>query len=398
MKKACFAVLAMMVVATALFAQDGLADEVRASARRLQADWASGTDGGFRARLGVLDFTAAGGDQGAQSAARTATALFEAAFSRSTVFDLVERRKLAALLDERELALSGLLDGSGTAGRSDDLLAAADALLYGEVASDGGGYRVTVRLADAASGSVAVETFVFSADEARTQAGLIAEETYTAPYGLALEAGFAQFTFAGNQPGIVTFVDETAGDTGLSRQPAGAVRYRALPWLSIGLGLESIYGVTWVSDSVSWITTDFITGPGSAPFRISTNGTGIFLGADAELKMSPRFRLLAGVAGEYAYLTHDGYFLEGSAGAGAGFGRNNYGPQLDGEVFIVRLRAGADYLVLPRLSLGIRGGYDIGTALVDTSPVQWYLTSGLPVELELELGGLSFGFTAAVWF
>jgi hypothetical protein len=63
----------------------------------------------------------------------------------------------------------------------------------------------------------------------------------------------------------------------------------------------------------------------------------------------------------------------------------------------VRLRAGADFLVLPRFSLGIRGGYDIGTAEVDTSPVQWYLT-GLPTTLELELGGLSFGFVASVWF
>jgi len=175
------------------------------------------------------------------------------------------------------------------------------------------------------------------------------------------------------------------------------VRYRALPWLSVGFGLESIYGVTWVSDSVGWDNTDFTASAGSAPFRVSTNGTGIFLEADAELRLSPRFRLIAGVAGEYAYLTHDGYFLEGSAGAGAGFGRNNYGPQLDGEVFIVRLRAGADYLVLPRFSLGIRGGYDIGTAEVDTSPVQWYLT-GLPTTLELELGGLSFGFVASVWF
>jgi len=397
MKRTCLTVLAMMALVTGTFAQDGLADEVRDSARRLQADWAAGTDGGFRARLGVLDFTVAGGDDEAADAAHTATVLFEAAFSRSTVFELVERRTLAALLDERELALSGLLDGSGSAARNDSLLAAADALLYGEVAPDGGGFRVTVRLADAASGRVAVETFVFSAEAARLQAGRIALETYTAPYGLAIEAGFAQFTFAGNQPGIATFVDETAGDTGLSRQPGGAVRYRALPWLSVGFGLESIYGVTWVSDSVGWIDTVFIDGPGSAPFRVSTNGTGIFLEADAELRLSPRFRLIAGVAGEYAYLTHDGYFLEGSAGAGAGFGRNNYGPQLDGEVFIVRLRAGADYLVLPRFSLGIRGGYDIGTAEVDTSPVQWYLT-GLPTTLELELGGLSFGFVAAVWF
>ncbi len=388
--------LLLLAAAGTAFAQSTMEREVRAAASRLQAAFLEGQPADFRLSLGSVGFEAAEPSPELARAAKAAAILFEKAFSRSSRFVLVERRELGRLLEERELALSGLVGGLEGQAPDPALLGAADVLLYGEASYEEGRVRVTAKLVDAATGRLAAEGFLVEAAESSAEARRLEELAYVARYGVGLRLEGLGYTFAGDEVGPSLLFGDESGVTGLVRMPSFMVAYRPAKCLALGLGAERIDGCLWTGN-VTWNIPDATPTTDTAFLRIVSSGWGVQAEAKGVLELSRRLNLFAGGAVEGLFLSHDGYFPDGSASAGKGFGLNNYGPRLDSASLAFRLLAGAEYFLAPRLALSLRGGYEFGKVELDTAPL-WHLSSGLPSDLELDLGGPSFAAALSLRF
>jgi curli biogenesis system outer membrane secretion channel CsgG len=104
----------------------------------------------FRSTLAVARFKITSGRLLKNSTADLVKAAFEKEFVRSVYFEVVERENLDKVISEIELRQKGLTQQK----LADDILKGAEYLLVGNLTEDGSNLIVSVRLVQAASGTV----------------------------------------------------------------------------------------------------------------------------------------------------------------------------------------------------------------------------------------------------
>lgn len=182
--------------------------------------------------IAVVDFEAVGC---AEVLARGAAELFRAGLAEHAELDLVERARLADVMSEQALALSGVVDAE-TAVEVGELLG-ADYVLVGSLTQLAGSYTVAARFVDAESGEVVVGRQETASRESRIPrvcrelAGSVAEAAGALP--VELPEGDTPYLVGLDLAGTVIF--HLAGDihaldlaSGVGRQ----LTFDGLSWQS----------------------------------------------------------------------------------------------------------------------------------------------------------------------
>jgi TolB-like protein len=374
--------------------------QVRRTAEALTEAYFRGREVNFQENLAILEFRNIAPGGGERNIARGVEDLFTAVFSRSTRFRLVERRNLAALMEEQKLQLMGITE-SNTAVELGQL-GNAQALLLGTVNSVGGSYLVNVRLVDVETGELVAENISLDREEMIAVKRRLDME-YISAMGVGISLLGYDLTFAGNRPSL----DFNAFSTTILGRPFGVeFKYRVTTWLMLGAGIETAGGNLHYFDS---ITYDYSTSPysglytpDSAPFILYSEGYGLLANAYLVWPASRRFSLFASAGVEYLILDVEGYFdpdhtySDPKQNMGHGFGFDEFGPRETETGAVLRLRAGFEWFLSPRAAFSLKAGWDIGAMELNLVR-QWHLTD-LPENMTVDLGGFTLAPSIAVYF
>ncbi len=352
-------------------------------AEKLSSQYRKDNEVSVRRNLAVLELEF--GDSGEKKTAETLRELLNSAFSRSNVFALIDRRGLDAVLHEMELNQSGL-----TASKPSDMrLANADALVSGKVTRNSDGYQLAARLTDVATGRQYAATLqVADAEsEAATNRRLDREFSFTDGIGLSL---FMQTTLAGNSTTAKPIPGDN--DTVMSALPGIELRYRFGPYIMAGAGFARVYGQARYFESVTSTASANGAQAQTAPMRVVAQGFSVPLHLYLTYPVSRRWQVFLAPGADFQSLTLHGYFLPSR---GNGFGANEVGPFLTHEFFALKLFAGLEFFITPRMALSLRAGYVSGAIEVSTTPLRHL---NLPDPLALNLGGFTYSPALTVYF
>jgi TolB-like protein len=392
----CLILIAAAVVSAPLFSQEGTIERrIRDAAESLTESYFEGKGRLFQQNLGVLEFENLTQGASRYNIAQGVEDLFTTAFSRSTLFRLVERRNLGAILEEQKLQLMGLTDDEGTAelGR----IRNAEALLLGTVSDIGESFIVSIRLVDVETGEMKAEDIILDrADMIETKRRLDME--YISAMGVGISILGFDLTMAGNNPSL----DFNDFGTTLFGRPFGIeFKYRVTNWLMLGLGAQMAGGTVHYYDVLAY-DLDGGTTTGSGPFTVYTEGFSLLGNAYLVWPLSRRFSLFLGPGVEYVILNVEGYFDDemffNNDYIGSGFGFDEFGPREWGIAAIFRLRAGFEWFMTPRAAFSLKGGWDFGKMDINLNR-QWHLhEGGLPEILTVDLGGFTIAPSVSVYF
>ncbi len=392
--KKTVAILVCIFCATAVFAQTGeFGREMRKLGQAVADAYAPDPAASFKSTISVGDFEDVGPTAAALKMGETVREALLTVLSRSTAFAVVDRRNLDAVLAEMELQLSGLTDPEQMA--EVGLLAGADALVYGSVTEEADAFIVNCRIAkvetgvvESVSASLPRELFVKAAEDRL-------DRMYVQPMGIGISVYGMGMTLSGDSATIVPYPDL---DQTFLRTNAGAeVRYRFTKNFMAGIGGEWLYGqvahipnLAWDMTAVGWAGAT-PGAMGSGPFTVVANGLGIPVSLYATFNPIRWLSLVGRVQAEYTHFTFEGYF---DPSVGKGFGINDFGPQLNAEVFLAQFQAGAEIFVTPRASAWLLAGYRLGATELDIDMAH------LPAlkTVDVDFSGFSAGAGFALYF
>jgi len=366
-------------------AAEPLEREAAQLAEKLSAQFAKENDSNLRRNLAVLELEYTRNDSGERQTAETLRELLNSAFSRSKVFALVDRRDLDALLAEIALGQSGVT----TAKTANAQLAVADALLSGKVTRSGSGYLLSARLTDVATGKQYAATLQVADAESAAATDRRLDREYSFSDGIGLSI-FMQTALSGN----AATANPIPGDsqTGMSTLPGIELRYRFSKYFMTGTGFARVYGHAQYIDSV----TSTVSGNGAQaqtnPMRIVAQGFSVPLNFYLTYPLSRRWQIFLMPGIDFQSLTFHGYFLPSR---GNGFGANEVGPFLTHEYFAVKILAGFEFFVTPRMALSLMVGYTSAAFDLSTTPLRHL---NLPDPLALNLGGFTYSPALTVYF
>ncbi|MCX7024561.1 MAG: hypothetical protein NT080_08065 [Spirochaetes bacterium] len=391
MEKILAITLACMTAA-ATWAQGGTFEGEMLKLGRLLAEAYAPESGAlFKATVSVGDFETIGPTAASLRMGDTVREALITVLGRSTVFTVVDRRNLDAVLSEMELQLSGITDPEQVSEAG--LLAGAEAIVYGSVTEEADAFVVNCRI-------VKVETGIVESVTASLPRGLFVkaaedrlDRLYVQPMGVGIAVYGMGMTLSGDK---ATPVPYPGLDATFLRTEAGAeVRYRFTKNLMVGLGGEWLYGQVWYDPDLGWdlIPAGWpVPDDGSAPFTIVANGFGLPVSVYATVNPVRWLSLIARVQAEYCLLNFEGYFDPSN---GKGFGINEFGPRLNAELFLFQFQAGAEAFVTPRASIWLLTGYRLGSTELETSMLH---LPDLPPTIDVDLSGFSMGAGVAVYF
>jgi TolB-like protein len=304
----------------------------------------------FRVKLGVAEFSAESERASSNSVAPLVTALLTEELGESTVFTVIERRDMAALLEEIEFNLSDLA-APGAAAQVGQL-EGVDVLLLGSVNGAGEDYLVTARLVEVAGGRVLAGGSVrLPSREIEEASRDYAFSSFQSRYGIsvrpAAEAGFS------------------LPDGSIFAMGGADLFYRATRILTLGIGFVNLGSAELESIDVrnqSVATAEPATYDVSRYFRFKADGLRLSLGA--ALPVTPRLSLgaeAAVVAYFRAVLEQDVtdfpvWELDDTGSPVTVTKRIIVNGQRHDPYFSYYLRLQADYLVSRRLSLFLKAG------------------------------------------
>ena len=398
MKKILLLFLALLISVPELYASGNkLKDQVSDASEKLAQTYRKNRVINFRKSVAILDFENLSPAAKNNSLGETVAELFAAEFSQSTMFRVVERKNLGKVLDEQALQLTGATDG-GSAVQAGKILD-AQALLYGSVSETGDNFVITVKLTDIETGEVIAQTITVAREDLIETREYLLDMAYVKKMGVGITINIMGHTVCGDNATFSPVMDFE--DTGLQRQFGFEIRYRFTNWFMMGAGYDMIWGqVAYIpSQGCDFNTVETgYTAAGPAPFVIDVKGYDIPLMFYVNYTASRRLNLFAGAGIAYENLTLLGYFKDGSGNGGCGFGVNQYGPQLQEEVFVTMLRAGVEYFVTPRMAFSVTCGYDMAKMEPDFSN-QWHLTNlEQNAGSEIDLSGFFFRPSVSFYF
>ena len=232
----------------------------------------------IKPRIGIGEFS--GETEGAvkNSVGALASALLTDEFSRSTVFSVIERKDLEAIMKEYSLSLSGLTSEETSPELGE--LQGVELLLLGSVSEAGGTYIIAARLVEVETGKIVVSSSIkVGRDEIEQESQLYIASTFQSPYGITLSpSGSALIELGGNNNLFF-----------LSSIDAG---YRVTKWLALSLGYANILTMEMNGLDAKNITVTVDTQDYGVTRYFRFSGDGIKLAAT--VTASPTSRLSLG--------------------------------------------------------------------------------------------------------
>ena len=297
--------------------------------------------------------------------------------SRSTVFQVIERRDLDALMKEYKLSLSGLVNESTTPQLGE--LQGIELLLLGSVIEEGDYYVMSARLVDVETGKItSVSSIKAARNEIEAESEKYIASTFQSPYGITLSPNLS----------VLFELDGTGNYFNIFSIDAG---YRVSKRLSFYLGYASLRNFP-VDRSVEMagIDTPRITVTAqdnndyetTRYFKFKAEGISIA----SEAVYSPTLRLSLGVrAGTVLYLNpvlqqdfpDFPVWLpdpDGQGGLAIAADRIIVNGYIHSFYASYHLSLSADYLISPRLSLFARAG---GFYLPEFIPIAFEIAGSL---------------------
>lgn len=318
---------------------------------------------GFKRAAAVLPVEAGNGLE-RSGAADAVAAYIREKLSMSTVFMLVERANMEAILSEIELGLSGLADPDSVAKAGE--LIGAEYLVQGSLAEAGERVVLSIELVDVSTGAVlASVTGDMAREDLVREADAYLRSTFQSQYGLSVLGGGGSLYSL--EPAMVPNEDYSGVVPGNPFMGLFALdaSYKLLPFLSVFAGVISL-------DSQQFYLSD--DGRVQSPLPTATersirysmfHGLGAELGAGLDLSPTPRLNL--GLDASFFSLLDHGlthWFMDfkcyeiDDTGGVAEMNRDiEVEGSYSGPVFGGRAALRAEYLVSRRLSIGLDLGY-----------------------------------------
>lgn len=183
----------------------------------------------IKPRIGIGDFSEESPGAVKNAVGSLVSVKLTEELSRSTVFQVIERSNLDALMKEYKLNLSGFTDES-TAPQLGKLQG-LELLLLGSVVEEGSYYVISARLADVETGKIVSAASIKTArNEIEAESQKYIASTFQSPYGI---------TFSPNLS-ILHELDGTNNNFSIFSIDTG---YRVSKWLSFYLGYASLMNV-----------------------------------------------------------------------------------------------------------------------------------------------------------
>lgn len=280
MKRIIIALLLLMI--TFIAGAQSLDRQIRKLAEEITRGYMEGIeDVLIKPRIGIGEFSEETEGAVKNSVGSLASALLTDEFSRSTVFSVIERKDLEAIMKEYSLSLSGLTSEE-TAPELGELQG-VELLLLGSVSEAGETYIIVARLVEVETGKIVVSSSIrVGRQEIEQESQLYIASTFQSPYGITFSPGAAVLMEVG---GNENFFSISSIDVG----------YRVAKWLALSMGYAHLDSGEMSGLDSKKITV--VTNEGSPRsyevtryFRFS--GDGIKLAATAAV--SPTVRLSLG--------------------------------------------------------------------------------------------------------
>ncbi len=234
----------------------------------------------IKPRIGIGDFSNESAGAVKNSVGSLVSVMLTDELSRSTVFQVIERRDLDALMKEYKLSLSGFTSES-TAPQLGELQG-VELLVLGSVAEQGDSYVVSARLVEVETGKIITSARITAGrKEIEQESEKYIASTFQSPYGITLSPNATGLIeIGGNSNGFFLF----SVDAG----------YRVAKWLSFSLGYVSLLSREMQgldTPKISGTTKDGTTYTDvSRYFRFSASGISLA----SEAVFSPTVRLSLG--------------------------------------------------------------------------------------------------------
>ncbi|MFO7730403.1 MAG: CsgG/HfaB family protein, partial [Spirochaetia bacterium] len=200
MKKGLLILTGFFLLCGSLWAEEeSIRAQVRGASEALTEAYIDGKGLHFRQNLSILEFEDISGGGNAGGITRGVEDLFSSTFSRSTVFNLVERRNIETLLEEQKLQLMGVTDSDSTVDLGQ--IENAHALLLGTVNLVGNAYMVNVRIVDVETGRMVSESLMLDRQEMVATKRQMDME-YISAMGVGISILGYDLVFGGNNPSL----------------------------------------------------------------------------------------------------------------------------------------------------------------------------------------------------
>jgi len=336
----------------------------------LSTAYKAGQDIVVKKNVAIGDFENSGELAKKNRIGETIRELMTAEFSRSAIFNVIERKDLVQVLKEQELQMSGLTDPAAAA-RTGALLN-ADLILTGSVSQTGADFTISAKLVSVESGQVYAETVTVAKKDMLETVENTRDMAYVQKMGVGISINVPDFTFK---------EDENL----FYLQPFGAeVKYRFSKNLMIGVGIEKISANVWHSGGLFW--TNVITAKsGTDPFTIEAQGYSIPVNLYLNFNLSRRFNVFISASAAFNQVNFSGLFNPSN---GNGFGLNEFGPILDSYVYpSFSGMLGFEFFLNPRVALSVKGGYAFRQSELTLRPM-WHIPALLALDpLTVDMSG-----------
>lgn len=182
----------------------------------------------IKPRIGIGDFSEESDGAVNNSVGSLASALLTNEFSRSTVFSVIERKDLEAIMKEYSLSLSGLTSEETSPELGE--LQGVELLLLGSVSEAGEIYIISARLVEVETGKIVISSSIqVRRAEIEQESQLFLASTFQSPYGITLSPS-------------VSLLMELGGNNNFFALSSIDAGYRVTKWLALSLGYAHITG------------------------------------------------------------------------------------------------------------------------------------------------------------
>lgn len=373
----------VLVLCFAMFVTGSLSAEVRdltyQAAEKLAQDYRRAhPDLLFQKTLAVLPPATVPNELREAQVGESLAALLKERLHHATLFTLVDRDNLPALLKEIEFGQSGLVDAK-TAPQYGQLLG-ADLLLTGTLTEVAGNPQLSLQLIEAGSGKVeAAVTVSYPRSDLLASAEQFVRSSFQAPNGIFLGPSLGMVTT------LKTYLISEKGNSGLVQAVPGNPTlqipefnfgYRFFPWLSGGMGVSAVR-----ADQFFYGQAQVSFADGSSTFRYVTfTALGPNLFTEAWISPTPRLNLglrLEGIVFASSAVDYDltsvpvvvpDWTDPMNPTIKKSYQRVNINAWMQNTVnYALRVSASGEYLLSDRLALTAKAGYYYQPRFVPTS-------------------------------
>ena len=384
MNRYFFTVFIIILFSTACMAKSNkMESQIAKLSEKLAASYRKGKDINFKKNIAIMDFENKSSESEKNSIGEAISELLVSQFSNSTIFRVVERKGLNAVLKEQELQMSGITD-TDTAVKYGKILN-ADALIYGSVTELGDDFNITVKLIDVETGVIVAETISVPKSDLLETRDFLLDMAYVQKMGVGISINFMGHTMCGNSSSPLPFMSEEK--TGFTRNIGVEFKYRVTKNFMFGMGANWVYGQVKYFDSMKYDTDDNPSNglEGEDPFYIEAAGLTIPLNLYAVFNPTRRVNLFLYGGPEIYILNFSGYFIPSN---GEGFGLNETGPEIHGETIGYSGGAGVEFFITPRLAFSIKTGYSYAVMEINTGSGNEHL--GIDDTTKINLSGFTY--------